>query len=313
MNTTRSVRPFRFAVQPLSKSVDILQDHAELVRIARAAEDLGYEELYVPDHCGSVDPFIAACVVAEATTTLRVGTLVLNNEFHHPAMLARTAATLDRLSGGRFILGCGTGYAEDEHDATGIELRRPKDRVTRFAECMASIRLLLDEGAAHVDGAHVTLAIDRLGVKPVQERVPLLIGGHGRRVVAIAGKHCDIFQFTGMEHGARGAIRPAGFDMAALTHRANWLAESAGPRIDSIERSALVQATHVGPAVDHGATAAEFKLDVDTVIESPFILQGSRAQIADKLHRCREQLGISHIVVRDVEGFAPVVADLAGR
>ncbi len=305
-------RRFRFAVQPLSKSVNILQNHDELVRVARITEDLGYEELYIPDHFGSVDPFIPACVAAEATSTLRVGTLVLNNEFHHPAMLARTAATLDKLSGGRFVLGCGTGYAANEHDATGIELRAPKDRVTRFGECMAAIRLLLDEGAAHVEGEHVTMHIDRLGVRPSQARVPLLIGGHGRRVVSIAGQHCDIYQFTGLEHGPRGEIQPNGFDMASLAQRATWLAEAAGDRIDHIERSSLVQAAEIGPSIDYHHTAQEFELEVETVLESPFILQGSQAQIAEKLHRCREELGISHIVVRDAEAFAPIVAQLAG-
>jgi probable F420-dependent oxidoreductase len=307
-----TIRPFRFAVQPLSKSVNILQNHDELVRVARLAEDLGYEELYIPDHFGSVDPFIPACIAAEATSTLRVGTLVLNNEFHHPAMLARTAATLDRLSGGRFILGCGTGYAAREHDATGIELRAPKDRVTRFGECMAAVRLLLDEGAAHVDGEHVSMHIDQLGVRPAQARLPLLIGGHGRRVVTIAGQHCDIYQFTGMEHGPRGEIQPNGFDMASLRQRASWLNDAAGDRADSIERSALVQATELGESIDFDKTAQEFEVELDTVLESPFILQGSRSQIAEKLHRCREELGISHIVIRDAEAFAPIVAQLAG-
>src|SRR3954453_17802653 len=99
-----------------------------IVATARAAEQLGYEELYSYDHLGAVDPFIPLMVAAEATSRLRVGRLVMHNEFHHPVLLARTAATVDRLCGGRLVLGMGTGYAQREHDAMGIELRRPGPR-----------------------------------------------------------------------------------------------------------------------------------------------------------------------------------------
>ncbi|HEY7626273.1 MAG TPA: LLM class flavin-dependent oxidoreductase, partial [Ilumatobacteraceae bacterium] len=92
-----------------------LDDHDGLVAAARRIESLGYAELFSYDHVGTVDPFIPLAVAAEATTTLRVGPLVLNNELHHPALLARTAATVDRLSGGRLVVGLGTGYAHDEH------------------------------------------------------------------------------------------------------------------------------------------------------------------------------------------------------
>ena len=90
-------RPFRFALQGRN-----LGDREALVAAARQAESLGYEELFSFDHIGTVDPFIPLMVAAEATTRLRVGPLVLNNELHHPALLARTAATVDRLTGGRW-------------------------------------------------------------------------------------------------------------------------------------------------------------------------------------------------------------------
>ena len=92
-------RPFRFALQPVTEEALCTRDG--LQETARVAESLGYEELYIADHFGTVDPFVAATVAAGATTTLRVGTLVLNNEFHNPALVARSAASLDRLTGGR--------------------------------------------------------------------------------------------------------------------------------------------------------------------------------------------------------------------
>jgi|SRR5579862_9505374 len=109
-----------------------LTDRDAVVGSARQAEDLGYEELYSYDHLGAIDPFVPLIVAAEATSRLRVGPLVLNNELHHPALLARTVATLDRMTGGRVVLGIGTGYAQAEHEAMGIELRRPGPRVERL-------------------------------------------------------------------------------------------------------------------------------------------------------------------------------------
>jgi probable F420-dependent oxidoreductase len=302
----------------MSAQTKILQNHDVLAETARKAEALGYEELYVPDHFGSVDPFIAVMVAAEATTTLRVGTLVLNNEFHHTALLARTAATIDRHTGGRFILGCGTGYMQSEHDATGIPLRAPKERVDRFAESMAALRELLDVESATMLGEHVQITDAKLGVRPIQARLPILIGGHGRRVVGIAAKHADIYQFTGLIHGPGGAPGCGGFAMSEVVQRRDWLVEGAGDRIDDIERSTLVQYTSISDAsnatgIDVTAMAAEFEISEDTFHETPFILAGSTEQIIDKLERLRAQLGISHIVVRDVEGFAPIVVALAGR
>src|ERR1041385_768290 len=145
----RMVKPFRFALQTRT-----VADHDALLTVARQAEALGYEELYSADHIGAADPFMPLVVAAEATTHIRVGPLVLNNEFHHPALLARTAASIDRLTGGRLVLGMGTGYTQAEHDAIGLVLREPAPRVDRFEESVVVIRSLLDTGGAHFDGAH---------------------------------------------------------------------------------------------------------------------------------------------------------------
>jgi probable F420-dependent oxidoreductase len=304
------VKAFRFALQ--GRDFD---DRDELIAMARQAEALGYEELYSYDHIGAVDPFVPLLLAAEVTTRLRVGPLVLNNEFHHPALLARTAATLDRLSGGRLVLGMGTGYTQAEHDAIGLLLREPGPRVDRFEESVIAIRALLDTGAADLDGTHQHLAVDDLGVRPVQDHVPLLIGGHGRRVVGIAGRHADIFQFTGLTHGEGGQPSPGGFAIDQVRLRATWLAEAASDRVDQIERSTLVQLTHVGAgaAEEVQATVERFDLTAGLVEQTPFLLIGSLEEIVDKLERLREDVGISHVVVRDAEGFAPVVAALAGR
>jgi probable F420-dependent oxidoreductase len=304
------VHPFRFAVQGRN-----LGDHDALVSLAISVESLGYDELFSFDHIGTVDPFIPLMVAAEATTRLRVGPLVLNNEFHHPALLARTAATADRLTAGRLVLGLGTGYTQSEHDAIGMLLREPSARVSRFEESVVALRSLLDTGSATFDGQHHTLAIDDLGIRPVQEHVPLLIGGHGKRVVGIAARYADIFQFTGLTHGEGGQPAPGGFGTDAVRQRARWLADAAGDRLEAIERSSLVQFVHVGDGADAQieSTAERFELSRELIDETPFVLIGSVDQVVDKLEQLRSDVGISHYVIRDPEGFAPVVAALAGR
>jgi probable F420-dependent oxidoreductase len=305
-----TLRPFRFAVQLMDWT-----DPEAVARAARDVEDLGYEEVYSYDHVGTVDPFAPLLVAALATRSLRVGPLVINNELHHPVLLARTAATVDRMTGGRLVLGMGTGYMQSEHDATGIELRPPGPRVDRLAESLEALRALLDEGAVTLDGAHHHLALDRLGVRPAQARVPFLLGGHGRRVVGLGGRFADIFQFTGLRHGPGGLPQGGGFGEEAVAQRAAWLTEAAGDRSGDIERSALVQHLRVGAdaTAATGEVAKAFELTEDGVPGSPFVLLGSVEQLVDELERRRERLGISHLVVREYEAFAPVVAALRGR
>ncbi len=120
---------------------------------------------------------------------------MLNNEFHQPVLLARTAATVDRLSGGRLVLGWGTGYMESEHDAIGLPIRPPGPRVTRLGESLEVVRSLLDTGAATVDGHHHHVHLDDLGIRPASDHVPFLIGGHGRAWCP-GGRFADVFQFT---------------------------------------------------------------------------------------------------------------------
>jgi probable F420-dependent oxidoreductase len=303
-------RPFRFAVQ-----TGPFDDAEALAIFARKVEALEYDELYSYDHIGAVDPFAPLVVAALATERLRVGPLVLNNEFHQPALLARTAATVDRLIGGRLVLGWGTGYMQREHDAIGLELRAPGPRVTRFGESLEVVRSLLDTDACDFDGEHHHVHLESLGIRPASEHVPFLIGGHGRRVVSLAARHADIFQFTGLHHGEGGVPNGGGFAIEEVTERSRWLTEAAGDRDTDIERSILVQATYVGDDADvkMDGLVERFDMPRDLLEATPFVLVGSVQQVVDKLEGLRERLGVSHVTIRDVEGFAPVVAALAGR
>jgi len=305
-------KPFRFAIQ-----TGPFEDPVELRAFAQHIESLGYEELYSFDHIGlrgngPVDPFVPLIVAAEATTELRVGPLVLNNEFHQPALLARTAISVDQMTSGRLVLGLGTGYAQVEHDAIGMPLLPPGKRVSRFGESLQILRELCDNGSSSYQGEYHTIDVEEMGIRPVQAHIPFLIGGHGKRVVSLAGKYADIFQFTGLLHGEDGTPNAGGFPIEQIQQRAHWLADAAGDR--DIERSALTQFT----ALDEDAPDAEtlttrYKMDAEAIAKTPFVLTGSTEQVIDKIERLRNELAISHYVVRDPEGFAPIVQALAGR
>ena len=309
-------KPFRFGIQtgPFADRV-ALREHAKKV------EDLGYAELFSSDHItgggmNNVDPFLPLLVAAEATTTLRFGPLVMNNEFHNPALLARTAASFDRLTGGRLVLGMGTGYMQAEHDAANIPLLPVGSRVTRLGESIAALRTLLDDGSAHCEGEHIRLDIDNLGVRPEQSRVPILIGGHGKRVVSLAGRMADIFQFTGLTHDpTTGQPSAGGFARERVAERYEWLCAAAGGRYEEIEVSTLVQQTKVGAGAGEALEAAASRMGfTESFIDAcPFALIGSHAQVVEKLQGLREDFGIHHVVSRDPDDLAPIVAELAGR
>jgi probable F420-dependent oxidoreductase len=304
-----SSRPFRFSVQ-----TRVWADPDRTAEVARTVEQLGYDELYSFDHIGTIDPLLPLMVAATATTRLRVGPLVLNNELHHPVLLARAAATIDRLTDGRFVLGIGTGYAQSEHEAIGLALRPPAPRVDRFAECIEILRDLLDTGRCHRSGSHHVVALDELGVRPVQARLPILIGGFGQRVRGVAALHADIVQFTGLVDLADGNIDASGFAIDRVAERSTLLAELAGDRHAEIERSALVQVVRVGGGdASPAGVAAQLGVDESVLDGSPFVLIGSIEQVIDQIERIRERTGISHYTVREPEHFAPIVAALSGR
>ena len=192
-------RPYRFGLQGTATA-----DPDANRTAAEAAVAAGFDQYWSSDHIGAADPFLPLQFAADVAPSLKVGPLTLNNEFHHPVMIARSVASLDRLTGGRAILGLGTGYAQDEHDAASITLRPPGERVTRLGETLHVVRALLDDGSCRFDGSHHHVAVDDLGVRPVQDRVPILVGGNGRRVVGLAARHADTFQYTGLTFTATG-------------------------------------------------------------------------------------------------------------
>jgi probable F420-dependent oxidoreductase len=298
-------RPFRFGV-----SVRTAGSGEEWARKARRAEELGFSTFLVADHFGNqlaTTPALAAA--AAATSRIRIGSLVYSNDFRHPAVVAKEAATLDLLSGGRFELGLGAGWMRSEYRRTGIPFEAADTRLERLAESVTIIKRLLAGGPVSFAGRHY--AVEELEAKPrpVQRpRPPILIGGSRPQLLELAAQEADIVNLAARSDGRD--IGPA--DLAAKASRV-W--EAAAGR--EIELSILVFRVRVGG--DRSAAVAELadelSVPAEGLTDSPHVLVGSEDEIAELLLERRERHGISYVVVFEgaMEPLAPIVARLSGR
>lgn len=307
-------KPFRFTVQCHGPA-----DPAGWADQARRAEDLGYAALTVADHLdGAVGPAAALTAAAGVTTTLRLGVLVYCNDYRHPAVLARDAATLDLLSDGRLELGLGAGWKADEYAQGGITFDRPGVRIDRLADAIATVKAMFAERPASRSGSHYRIDDLVAGPPPVQRpHPPILIGGGGRRVLSLAAREADII---GLNIDLRsGAIdRTAGPTATddATDQKIAWIAEAAGDRLDALElhtRIHLAMVTDDRDAVAD-AVAPSLGLTPDQSKHSPHALVGTFGQMAEQCHQWRDRWGISTIGLSAdaLEPLAPLVAQLAG-
>jgi probable F420-dependent oxidoreductase len=308
-------RKFRFGVQvSTAPTGEAWRD------VARRAEALGFSSLFLPDHFGDqLAPVPAMMAAADATTDLRVGTLVFDNDYKHPVVLAKEMATIDVLSGGRVEFGLGAGWMHSDYEQSGIPLDKPSVRIARMEEGLEVIKGLWADGAYSFSGDHYTVTgLDGLP-KPVQQPgPPILLGGGGPKVLAVCGRHADI---VGINPSIpAGAIGPeAARDTAAdrVDQKVQWLKEGAGDRFDDLELNALVFVTTVtdDPQPVREMMAGMFGVDTDLVSSSPYVWIGSTDEIADQLRAARDRWGFSYFVVQGtdaMEAVAPIVADLTG-
>jgi probable F420-dependent oxidoreductase len=305
---------FRFALQASRAA-----SPAAWRELARTAEDLGYSTLYVPDHLDDQwAPMVAATVAAEATTTLRVGTLVLDNDFRHPVVLAKEAATLDIVSGGRFEFGLGAGWMTTDYQQSGIPMEKPSVRVARLAESLAIMRAMWREGSATFTGEHYRVtAAAGTPVPTTPGGPPLVIGGGGRRVLTLAGQYADIVSIVpSLTAGYVGPEVAAESVVEKYADRVRWAREAAGDRAGDLEFQCWTVAVQVVPNAGEviGSLASLFGLTPDQLRSAPLALIGTVEEITEVLRKRREELGFSYIVVHEAEmdALAPVIAELAG-
>ena len=308
-------RKFRFGVTASSAVAG-----STWSELARRIEDLGYSTMFVADHFVDTElaPLPALAFAAEATTTLRVGMLVLGNDYKHPAVVAKEAATLDVLSGGRLEFGLGAGWMTADYDALGLTLDPAGVRIARLEEALAVVRRAWAEGAFSYRGAHYEIREYDARPKPVQRPYPpILVGGGGRKVLQLAGRVADIVGINPNLRAGEIGVDVARDSLAANTdQKLQWVREGAGDRFDDIELQIRYQ---IAAITDDARGLAEslapmFGITADEALSSSVALLGTVDEVCDLLIERRARWGVSYVVVGGdaFDAFAPVVARLTG-
>ena len=311
-------RKFRFAAQ-LSKAPDgSARSWAEQ---ARKAEDLGYSALLMPDHFGDqLAPVPALAAVAAATTTLRMGSLVFGNDYRHPFVLAKEAATLDVLSGGRFEMSLGAGWMRTDYDEAGLAYDHPAVRVARFEEAVKVVQgLLRTDGPFNFHGEHYEVLGHTLTPRPVQQPgPPLIIGGGGKRVLSFAARHADIVSINVNLREGTGGAETAADATPERTRTKVGLGEGGGRRPLRRARAQLPDRLRHGDRRRRRAwprqMAPAFGIDPADALHVPLALAGTLDEMAEELEWRRAEYGISYWSIESDawETLGPVVAKLAG-
>lgn len=294
----QSPRAFRFGVIMASGT-----SRSDWITRCRRVESLGYDVIQVPDHLTLTAPFPAALLAASVTSRVRVSTYVLNAAFWNSAVLAREVATIDEFTDGRFELGLGAGYSENDFDAAGIPRQTVRARVDHLRHTVTEVRRLIADPQV-------------VSRPPIQQpSPPLLIAGQSYGVLDLVAKHADIAGFTGgrVKKADLGRVIP--HDLESLIERVSYLWTAAGPRAENIELNIAAQMFEVTDnrtAVANSLSASLPDFSTDEILRLPTYLIGSVDQIATQLLALREAVGISYITVADawMDDFAPVIDKL---
>jgi probable F420-dependent oxidoreductase len=309
-------RTFRFGViakQP--RSATAFGD------FARRCEGLGFSTFFMPDHFVEhpLAPIPGIMAAATATTSLRVGTLVLGNDYKHPVVLANEAATIDLLSDGRLELGVGAGWMAADYERGGFAFDTAGVRIARLDESLTVLKGLMADGPFSFHGEHYR--VDGLDgePKPVQRpHPPFVVGGGGPKVLALAAKHAQI---VGINANLRGGVGDHPDSIRSLTAAATdeklgWLRAAAGAGFADLEIQTLTGFVFVTDdrAPIAAGIASAFGVPEEVALETPAVLVGTVDQIVEDLQARRERWQMSYVVVPEesVDAMAPVVDRLAG-
>jgi probable F420-dependent oxidoreductase len=320
--------PFRFAVQATNAA-----SRREWRDTVRKIEDLGYSTLFLADHYlgpgpaqkaartprQDLAPIAAMAAAAAYSETLGIGCRVFCIDYHVPAVLAKEAATLDLLSGGRLEMGIGAGWSEVEYTAMGLDFDRPGRRIAKLAEVVSLLK-------AHWQGEELYYSGDFVQVRgyagrprPVQRpqrpHPPIMIGGGGQRVLSLAGREADIVSISSVPFVARDA---EGLDPQAVAlRRTEFVRAAAKERYRGLDVESSPYFTEItdDPETVLAGVAKSTGISVDLLREHPNVLVGSLESVVEKLYSRRETLGVNYVTVQQsqIESFAPVVARLHGR
>jgi probable F420-dependent oxidoreductase len=318
--------PFRFAATLPAPAPPLPAWHGALRRL----EDLGVDTLVAADHFTqryAAEPTVALTAAAGATTSARLQTGVLGNDYRHPVLVHRMAALLDVVSEGRFVLGLGAGWMTSDYEAAGIELDEPAVRVDRFEEAIRVIKRLFGDEPCTFEGRHYRVeSLDGLP-KPVQRpHPPFFVGGGSPRVLRIAGREADVVGVNAsLRAGELGehAIRDLADDQ--VLRKVGWVREgaaAAGRDLDTIELEMnhwLARVTASTAETDEflARVAARYGVDPTLLAGSPSVLVGTVEQCIGTLQARRERFGFNVLQLDagfpnpGIEDFGPVIAALS--
>jgi len=312
---TTTLRRFRFGVQ-----ISRTRTSQEWKDQARRAEAFGYDIFLMPDHFGqqfAIGPALA--LVAEATDSLRIGTLVWQNDLRHPALAAMEAATLDVLSEGRFEVGIGAGGSlPPEYEWTGIAFDSASVRVQRLEESIRILKGLAGDDQFSFSGTYFSLKDYQANPKPIQKPYPpLLIAGGGKRMLSLAAREADIVAILPRMLPGNAGFAEDETSLEAFASKVEFIKGVAGDRFAELEFNLLIQMVKVtddrNGAIDR--LKQEHEISDDDWFDSPMVFVGSVDEVVDRIREVRERTGVSYFVVFEpvMEAFSPIVAALAGQ
>jgi len=298
-------------------------DSGAWVAEVRRIEDLGFHSVAVSEHYShgwGMDALTAMNFALASTSRLRAIPLVLNNDLHHPAILAKAIATADILSTGRVAIGIGAGWLEDDYRALGADYHAAPVRIGRLEEALQVITAFFAGGRVTFNGYYYKLdGLEALPRTVQTPRPPILVGGGGAKMLALAGSYADIVgvhtQLRGGgfdERAAEGLSRASIEKKLGLVAIAASHADRATPEIQFTcydVNIGGVQVTPIRPSFSdyiyaHPASFAD----------SPTSLRGDVDKCVDDLQRWNEELGISYWNLGgNVDAVAPIVARLSAE
>ncbi len=230
------MKPFRFGVLI---EADV-QSHAGTVDLARRAESEGYDIVLGTDHLGRLAP-LQLLQAAAAETRLRIGTLVLNNDFRHPVLLAQELAALDVVTDGRLEIGLGAGWARDEYDGAGMAFERPGQRLARLKASVAIIRQALSEGRIErpEGDPYGAIQLDGMPLSIQRPHPPLLVGGGGPKTLSYAATEAQIIGLDPRAYPEGGHVA-TDVTEALFDEKVGWIREAAGERFAELEINVII-------------------------------------------------------------------------
>ena len=264
----------------------------------RAIEDSPFDVLLVNDHLSGFRfaPMLALSAAAEITSRLRLGTIVLANDYRHPALLAKEAATLDLLSDGRLELGLGAGWMRSDYDQAGIPFDPAKVRIARLREAIDILRGAWGGEPFTYQGEHFQVTDLDLDPRPIQKpNPPLHLGGGGPVMLRYAAREADIVNITTRTAADGRGVDAGDVGLPPLLKKLNLVREAAGDRWERLAVSVGVRATAINRPLGsvHPAVAAQ----VDALRGTPFLLEGDVDAVAEQILYWYHEHRISYFIL----------------